>query len=286
MLGGRHFAGIAQEIDSPYSLYMKCFESSRTEDLLYSVLQEHTRTCASSNSASDHCFSAASSWCALQGYSGGITQGPSPRNNQKVRVACYNAEFSNHAYIAKTNDYFLDERTVDRVCSLDFNVDQGQILSQTPLVLKMEMYDNRASSVPLRTTFQISKMITLRSSFTFTNSLQFKAAASLIVNIPFVGSGKIETSASNTMTVSLTDETLRTELISQESPVEVPAGKGINVEAVVQSAILDVPWSAKVVNGLGATSTTGGTWTGVDAFQVNVEQRDIEATPYPCPALN
>ena len=265
---------------------MKCFESSRTEDLLYSVLQEHTRTCASSNSASDHCFSAASSWCALQGYSGGITQGPSPRNNQKVRVACYNAEFSNHAYIAKTNDYFLDERTVDRVCSLDFNVDQGQILSQTPLVLKMEMYDNRASSVPLRTTFQISKMITLRSSFTFTNSLQFKAAASLIVNIPFVGSGKIETSASNTMTVSLTDETLRTELISQESPVEVPAGKGINVEAVVQSAILDVPWSAKVVNGLGATSTTGGTWTGVDAFQVNVEQRDIEATPYPCPALN
>ena len=286
VLNGQRFAGIAQEIDSPQSLYVKCFESSRNEDLFYNVLQAHTHACASPNSASDHCFSAASSWCVQQGYSGGITQGPSQLNNQKVRVSCYNAEFSNHVHITKTNDYFLDELTVDRVCSLDFNVDQGMILSQTPLILKMEMYDNRASSVPLRTNFQVSKSITLRSSFTHSSSFRFAASASLTVNIPFVGNGKIETSVAKTMTVSLTSETMSTTLFSQESPVEVPAGSGINVEAVVQSATLDVPWTAKIVNRLGAVSTIGGTWTGVDALRLDVEQRDIDTAPNPCPAPN
>ena len=283
-LGGQRYAGISQVIESSFSLYVKCFKSSRNEDLLYSILQEHNRACASTNSASDDCFSAASGWCVQQGYSGGITQGASPLNDQKVRVSCYNAEFSNHVYMTKTNDYFLDERTVDRVCSLDFIVDQGTILSQTPVLLKMEMYDNRASSVPLRTTFQTSKTITLRSSFTHSSNFRFTASASLTVNIPFVGNGKVETSVTQSDTVSLTTERLSTASFSVESPVEVPAGRGINVEAVVQSASLDVPWSAKVVNRLGATSTIGGTWRGVDAFGVDVEQKDIDSTPpNPCP---
>ena len=84
--------------------------------------------------------------------------------------------------------------------------------------------------------------------------------------------------------MSLTTERLSTASFSVESPVEVPAGRGINVEAVVQSASLNVPWSAKFVNRLGATSTIRGTWTGVDAFGVNVEQKDIDNTPpNPCP---
>ena len=77
-------------------------------------------------------------------------------------------------------------------------------------------------------------------------------------------------------------------LFSQESPVEIPAGSGINVEAVVQSATLDVPWSAKIINSLGAVSTIiGGTWRGVDALRLDIEQRDIiDTTPNPCPAPN
>ena len=66
------------------------------------------------------------------------------------------------------------------------------------------------------------------------------------------------------------------------SDVSVPAGKGIVKEATVQRATLDVPWTARVVNGLGAITTLGGQWRGVSLYNFRVTQGDIEDGFCPC----
>ena len=288
-LGGADYAGTSQEVDdSKDSFYVQCFKTARKEHVLHDVLQSYHSTCQSGapsyTSESDNCFAAASRWCRQLGYSGGITQ---EVNGEGVTVACYNDEFSNFAYVTRNKEFFVEENRVDLVCSLDFDVNQGKILGQMPQYLKIEMYDNIASSVPLRTNFQLSQQITEKSSFTHSHKFMIGISSTLSVtaNLPSVSvGGSLTVSTSLTSGISLTKETTKTTSYTTESPVEVPAGKGIMVEAVVQKANLDVPWNAKIINGLGAAATIGGQWKGVTTFNFRVTQEDIDGF-CPCSAV-
>ena len=74
----------------------------------------------------------------------------------------------------------------------------------------------------------------------------------------------------------MTSETSKTSSYNTSSSVEVSAGEGVVKEAFVQEATLSVPWTATVINGLGAEATIGGQWRGTNAFNFRVEQEDID----------
>ena len=277
-LGGTQYAGTSQEVGS--ALYVKCFQTPRKETVRHDVLSSRHSGCTFPNSDSDNCFSAASRWCVFLGYSGGITQ---EVNTNGVTVACYNAEFTNDVFISRINDFFLAERRAARVCSFNFDINHGAILSQTPQFLKTETYDNRASSIPLHSNFQVSKEVTEISSFTHSHSFTIGAEISVSTRLPFFGGSDITLSASATSGVSLTSETRKTSSYSTSSSVEVPAGEGIVKEAIVQKATLSVPWTATITNGLGAAATISGQWRGVSTFNFRVTQEDIDGFS-PCAA--
>ena len=282
-LGGEQFAGISQEalILPGTKLFVKCFETPRKEHVRGDVLATHQTNCRLPDSDSDACFSAAGRFCISLGYSGGITQEVDANG---AVVACYNAEFQNDEFVSRSFAYFQAENRAVQVCSFDFDIDHGALLSETPQFLKTETYDNRASSVTLRSNFEVSKGITETSSFTHSHSFTIGAEVSVSVGLPSIGlGGSISLSASATTGLSLTRETMITNEFSTTSPVEVPPGEGIVKEAIVQQGTITVPWTAKIINGLGAESTIGGQWRGTNAFNFRVEQEDIDGF-CPCSA--
>ena len=272
-LGGTQFAGTSQEVPSSSALYVKCFQTPRKEHVRHDVLASRHGGCTFPNSDSDNCYAAASRWCVFLGYSGGITQ---EVNTIGVTVACYNAEFTNDVFVSRISDFFLAERRAARVCNFSFDIDHGTVSSQTPLFLKTETYDNRASSVSLRSNFQVSKQVTETSSFTHSHSFTIGAEITISTRLPFFGGSDITLSASATSGVSLTREIRKAISYSTTSSVVVPAGEGIVKEAIVQKASISVPWTATIINGLGAAATISGQWRGVNTFNFRVTQEDID----------
>ena len=102
------------------------------------------------------------------------------------------------------------------------------------------------------------------------------AEISVSTQLPFFDGSDITLSESATSGVSLTSETRKTSSYNTSLSVEVSAGEGIVKEAIVQEATLSVPWTATVINGLGAEVTIGGQWSGTNAFNFRVEQEDID----------
>ena len=189
-------------------------------------------------------------------------------NTAGITVACYNAQFSNNEFVVRTTGFYQAERRVAQMCGpINFNTNGGTILSQTPQLLKMETYDNTASSVALRNTFEVTKEITETHSFmhhnTFTNT---EIDTSISAKLPYFDGREIKLSEFST-SVSLTSVNLKTFTYSVTSPVEVPPGHAIIKKAIMYKAILNVPWSTKVVNGLGEEKTMFGEWSGVSTYK-------------------
>ena len=202
VLGGMQFAGTSQEVGHD-SLLVKCFESPHKEHVRHDVLHNGCNP----SSHSDHCYAAASRWCVLAGYSGGITQEVNP---QGITVACYNAEFSNNVFVTRTNDFHKAESRVVHICDLDFDINCSNILTLTPHFLKTETYDNRASSVPLQSTFHVSKEFVETHSFNPCNSFTIGTETSVSVKLPFFNGSGITLSTSFTSGVSLTTQNTKT----------------------------------------------------------------------------
>ena len=262
---------------------MKCFETPRKEHMRLDVLAARHSSCTFPNSDSDYCYAAASHWCVSLGYSGGITQ---EVNTNEMTVACYKAEFSGVIFTSRISDYYLADRRVAQICSFNFDIDHGTLVSQTSQILKREAYDNRASSVPLHGSFQISKQIIEESSFIHNHTFTIGNDILISVRFPFFDeSNSMVLSGSATSGVSLTRDMRKTSSYSFELPVEVPAGEGIIRKATLQRATLFVPWNATVINGVGVATTIGGQWRGVNAFNLQVMQEDIDGE-CPCAESN
>ena len=138
----------------------------------------------------------------------------------------------------------------------------------------MEMYDNSNSDVTLESSFEVSKDVTETSRFEFSSSVQIGKETSLRVGIPSLAEGEVKVSISLTVSFGYSKETSTTKRYVQHSTVSVPPGKKIIKEARVTRSEMKVPWSAVVVNGLGAVKTISGDWYGVMTFDLQISQRN------------
>lgn len=151
-----------------------------------------------------------------------------------------------------------------------------------PNYLKIETYDNRASSVELNSDFEITKEVSETSSFTSTTSVTIGAEVSISLELPIFSDGEITLSTSVTNEVSMTKETTKTTSYTTTSPVAVPAGKAIIKQAIVLMANLDVPYTAVGINGLGSKAVIRGQWKGVSSYDFEIKQRDTVKGGCPC----
>ncbi len=276
---GNSFAGMSLEIPSTESLKVACFYSPKKTNVPFRDLAALHDGCEFPNSDSSACFAATSRWCYHAGYDGGITQ---EVNGAGAFIACYNAEFTGDAFISPGSaEYKRAKSTIARICSLDFELDKGSAVP-FPNYLKIETYDNRASSVELNSDFGITKEVSETSSFTSTTSLTIGAEISLSLELPIFSEGGITLSTSVTNEVSMTKETTKTTSYTTTSPVSVPAGKAIVKEAIVFMANLDVPYIAVGLNGLGSKAVIRGQWKGVSSYDFEIKQKDMVKGGCPC----
>ncbi|PAA61646.1 hypothetical protein BOX15_Mlig034526g2 [Macrostomum lignano] len=257
-----------------YLVYV-CLKQARREWVPVSVLTELDADCIKSDMVRRYgCIKAASKFCQrFFGHAGGMLQAIDLANN--ILVTCFDADYTGEAFINRDVRFFEAKGKVKEVCSLDFQVDHGKILSSVPDDLKVETYDNRRSSVELRDSFTISRSVTTASSFSHSHSLSVGTEISVKAGIPFVGESGIKVSSSYTAQFSLTKTNSRTTQYSQTSEVVVPPGHAIRKKASITHSKMDVPWRAEAVNGLGKAVTLTGTWTGVDVSDVRVTQEDL-----------
>lgn len=271
---GKYTAGgMSQGVPQSNSLDIACFKTPRKERVRWSVLAKLHSPCniRGSPSDSDNCFAAASRWCVQRGHSGGITQ---EVNNRGVMIACYDAEFSNSEFIARDSNYY-DAQTVTKQICVDFDIGSGTVSSLQPLIIKEETYDNRDSTVALEQTFEVSHEVVETNSFTHSESLTIGAEASFSANLPFdAGSASLTISTSVTTGLSLTKENTKTVKFVQTSPVNVPPGKAVIRRAMLQKENIAVPYTGKIIDGLGGSFTTRGTWNSI-SYNLKVEQEDL-----------
>lgn len=274
---GQDFSGISQEVPRVDHLYIGCFRAAFKEYVPVSFMRSLHGRCTLPNSESDNCFAAASRFCVrYHGLSGGITQ---QVNSTIMLVACYDADYSQNAYLGRTTDYYQDRREAVEVCSVEFNTTAGSIVQSETEVLKAVTYDNSGSFAPLKSTFTVSQDVTETSRFQFerpsTLTLSSQAASAFSTKVPFVETGKISLSHFNTATFGSTRETSFTKTCSHSSEVVVQPPLRMVKEASVTRASLEVPWTAVVKTGLGRLAHISGTWYGVSAHDFRVTQRNV-----------
>lgn len=135
------------------------------------------------------------------------------------------------------------------------------------------MYNNIDSSVPLSGTFELSKRVNEMNRFTHGQQLTFGANTHVSVRLPRVSAGAI-TSTSSNQRVSLTQQNSHTITYTHRSSVTVPSGHVIVKGATLTKANLNVPWTGRAVNALGAVRSISGQWTGASTY-FRVVQTDM-----------
>lgn len=266
---GSSYAGVSQEVGEDH-FQVHCFEATHKESVDFDVLHTLHEYCVYPDSDSAQCFAAANRFCQqYYSASGGITQEVA---NDQMYVACYDAAYSGNAYTIKNNDYYEARSQAIEVCSLDFDIPQGEILETNPEVLLMGTYDNSNSDTTLQAKFVVSESVTETSRFEHSHSITISVSATFSTGLPLVSSGEITLSSSVTSGVSFSEETSVTTTYSHTSEVDVPPYTRLIMEAAITRAELSVPWTARVRNGIGTLTTISGTWYGVTTYDLKITQ--------------
>ncbi len=224
-------------------------------------------------SHSPECFRAASMFCSEYFQSdSGITV---ESDTSTITVACYRANYTGDAFIIRNNDFYASLSEVETVCDLEFDIEKGFIVGESPEDLKLQVYDNRNSTVPLDSSFTVSRSVTESSTFTETTQIGFTLQATFSFGIPMVLGGSISLTTSITSTFTESSTTSQTKTYTQSSSVSVPPGKMIMKQAVITVSTLDVPYTATVRTRMGAMKTIQGTWIGTSTHSFRIVQKDI-----------
>ncbi len=270
---GEEFAGIAQGVKDG-SIEVHCFESTRTEDVRHDVMRSFDRGCHYLTSHSANCFAAASMFCSEYFNSdGGITQ---ESDINTITVACYSANYTGDAFIIRNNDFYASLSEVESVCDLEFDIENGFIVEESPQDLKTEVFDNRNSTVPLSSSFTVSRTVSESSTFTVATQIGFTLQTTFSFGIPSVLSGMISITTSITTTFTRATTTSQSKTYTQSSSVTVPPGKMIMKQAKITSSMMDVPYTATVRTRLGTTTRIRGTWYGTSTHSFRIIQKDID----------
>eukprot|EP01083_Nonionella_stella_P273807 929088_1 len=130
------------------------------------------------------------------------------------------------------------------VLNVDFDLDSGSIVSQTPLIIGNKICDNLdGGSETHSMTLEVSKEVTNSNSFQRTHGFGITIGTEFKTGIPFVASGKISTEISTTHDFTYGEETIETQTIGGSFEVNCAPGEIIQAEASVWTAKLDVPYT-------------------------------------------
>ncbi|XP_069061733.1 tachylectin-2-like [Pleurodeles waltl] len=173
---------------------------------------------------------------------------------------------------------FTDDKTIQKVLSVEFLTDLGKVLKLEPEVVTEKVYDNKDSSTTLKATFEVNKVYIAESQFTHQHGFDFslEAETTFEAGIPLVGKSSVRMSAKastshswNFTSINRTETTFK-----MTSEFEVEPGKAVRQIAVAKKATVDVPYSAKVRTIFGHETMVSGSWKGVAYIDLKVKQSD------------
>ncbi len=124
-------------------------------------------------------------------------------------------------------------------------------------------------------TFKLEETTTETFSFSTASGWEVGATVSVEFNIPFVGSGGVELSASTHEETTETSEIGVEKTWSYETSLTVPGGCTYTAESYCSSAQLDVPFTATMHLDSGESFTEEGTWSGVTYYTLYFEVFDV-----------
>lgn len=215
-------------------------------------------------------------WCVRRG-DGAIFTAPPPTHKSDswlLRARNMGTKYTIYKCLAFTHD-----KTIKKIKSIEFLVDIGKVLSMQPYFVSEKVYDNKDSSTPLKSTFEVNKVESVENSFTHEHGFEFslEAETTFESGLPIVGKGGIRLSSTATTTHNWSfTKVNRTEthfVITSE--FEVEPGKAVRQIAKATQATAHVPYSAKIITIFGYETTISGTWQGTSLFDLKIKQEDV-----------
>ncbi|XP_069601930.1 uncharacterized protein [Ranitomeya imitator] len=180
---------------------------------------------------------------------------------------------------------FTKDKTIGRIISFEFLLENAKRSSENPEVIEERVYDNRMSSSMLKHCFTFDK--TVKSSSSFSQEHGFTAEIGTVLKfttgIPCIAEfeSKVTINLSTTNVWSFTETNETQVVFSSSSQVDLPAGKAIRVVASVAKAELIVPYRAKIKTLFGFEAEIEGTWNGVSLYNLMVRQEDYNTELQP-----
>jgi len=196
--------------------------------------------------------------------------------NSKLDMAISDLQgLSTEQLVQKGITWYNTEITVTSLVDCQFDLTQVAILSQSPVALVSQTYNN-TSQVTLQNTFTISSSLEETQSFSQDEStnLQFGESLTVEAGIPEVDSASatINFQLSATQEVSYTNTSSVTKSFSESSPVSVPGGYCIKLTAAVTQGTYSVPYTCEANTQGGSQYLISGTYTFGDAYGLQVSQ--------------
>ncbi|XP_078530720.1 uncharacterized protein LOC144817780 [Lissotriton helveticus] len=214
-------------------------------------------------------------WCVAS--DGKMYSGPLPTDEEESWFERAKRMGSNFHLYDHMN--FTHDKTIQKVLRLDFLVDNGKILDTAPELVAQQEYDNKDSSIPLNSTFEIDKTVTAESQFSHEHGFEIGIEAETTFTAKLLGiaesSVRIAVNASTSHTWNLTDiNTIQTHY-KLSFNFEVPPGKAVRQKAVVKRANIKVPYTAEVLTVFGYKTMVTGEWTATSFFNLQIRQEDM-----------
>lgn len=164
---------------------------------------------------------------------------------------------------------------VSSILSFTWSLDQAKIAATKPEVLWQQTFDNSQSDIPLQNTFHLQQTTTQESSFTYDMGLKFSEKATFSTGIPFVASGHVELSSEQSFSWTWNKKNTQTTGWTNDSPVNVPPRKKLQVIAQVSRSDMDIPYYATVRSDSGNIMNIQGVWSGTSVYNLEVKQIEL-----------
>jgi hypothetical protein len=165
-----------------------------------------------------------------------------------------------------------DEKTIN-IKKIDFQLDLAKPESNQPVVAASQIITNSTDTDQSQTvTLSFSKGHTY--SFTREKGIKISESIEFKGGLPLVEESKVTIAVEGTRTYSETETQEDTEQVTLEIPVALPAGKKVQVSAILLQGKIEVPYTATFeieYPGETVVVTNSGKYTGVNTYTVTTK---------------
>jgi hypothetical protein len=172
----------------------------------------------------------------------------------------------------------VDDASAVTIKSINFDVTNGNIQDETPLVAGTQTVVNNSSQEQQQTvTFTFAE--TNSYHFEQTTGLKVTESVEFTAGLPLVGDSKVAITVEGSWTFTDGTEQTHEQQVSYDVPVTVPPHKSIRVSMVALRARSNVPFSAvvsyAVPNGAAVERTVSGMFVGVNGYNLATKFEEI-----------